>query len=281
MLRNWEKDSRLSLSVEAYFRSGDTGEFLTEASEWIWSFGRFRFGLDEDDCAEIVLHFVKDAEHILKNFRDQGYRNFPAFFTSCIRNRSLNERRKKSRRSRSEFITDALYEERFKNPREIPFWKEILEERDRSLKLVRSALEELEPRVSLIVKMKHRISLDLREVRVLNRKLREIPISLREYYREDEDEITRRRLQRKRAVDRLGELYQILNNADFTNLDKWKDCRAGWMSRRSSVPEEKSFRKIAYYLGASEHTIRRYYYGAIVSFRKRMELKNIDLREAA
>ncbi len=281
MPQKTQKDIRLSRSAETYFKNGDTEEFLNEAWDWAWKIGQYRYGLDEDGCGEIVFRLVKDAKHILDLFKEGEYPNFPAFLTTYVKHLILNQIKKNSRRIRMEFTSEFFNDDRFKNPEEEDFIGEILNQKDITSFLVRDALSRLDPLASLVVKMKHKIQMNLAEIRILSQRLKQKEFDLRTYFTEDEAEERKRRIQRKEATDRLQELYQTLNISDFIDHRKWKHTRVVWVNRRNSIPEEKSFRKIGFYLGATEHVVRRLYYSSIASIRNKESFRRIDFREVA
>lgn len=281
MLKDPEKDLRLIASAETYYRTGNIETFLQEGWEWVWNIGRYKFGMDDDSCADVVYRFVQDGERILERFREYGYRNFPAFLIVCIRNLFLNERKKVSRRREQDSKSGLLYEDQFRDPNEKNFADLVLREEDAVSFTIHTVLEKFDPKISLIVKMRHRIRFRLREIRILHSKLKEISLNLRTYVLQDEDEEKIQRLRKKEVADRLSEVYQVLNQPQLKNPDKWRTRRSSLVHRRNSLPDEKSFRKIGFYLSLSEHVVRRQYYAAISSIRTEREIRRIDFLDAA
>lgn len=273
-----EKDKRLISSVEFYFREGNPENFLKEAWIWAWALARGKYRLDEDSCSEIVLKLVLDAEEVLHLFKERGYSNFPAFFTTYTKNLILNQRRKEIRLYRSEIVSDGF--ERFYDPRS-EFTKEILSQTQETTRLVRNILSEMDPIASLILKLKHRIPLSLKESRLFYSKLKKKRLKLRDYFVKDIDEERRSWLRKKELNEKLSRLYQNMQIHHFENSERWKISRKQIREICGSVTEEKSFKKIGWYLGLSEHSVRKAYYFAISELRRKEDLKKIRFSEAA
>ncbi|WP_246048591.1 sigma-70 family RNA polymerase sigma factor [Leptospira sarikeiensis] len=278
MAKLFDKDQRLISSVEFYYREGDVGEFLKEAWVWAWRLAMGRYGLDEDACAEVVLRLVLRAEEILKMYREREYSNFPAFFTSYAKKIIFNQRRREIRFDRSEILADRF--ERFYDPNS-DFTKEILNQHRENTYQIHDILSELEPLHSLIVKLKHRIPLELSELRILYLKLKEKNKSLRDYYLEDLEE--ERKIWKKQKIlnDKLSRMYQNVWMDNFKKVEKWKVYRKNLRETSLSVSEEKSFRTISSYLGMSQYTVRRIYYSAITKLKQKAEIRVIGRLEAA
>ncbi|PJZ77300.1 RNA polymerase subunit sigma-70 [Leptospira neocaledonica] len=278
MEKNSEKDKKLISSVEFYFREGDSENFLKEAWIWAWALAKGRYNLDEDSCSEIVLKLVLDAEEILHLFKERGYSNFPAFFTTYTKNLIANQRRKEIRLHRSEILSDGF--ERFYDPRS-EFTKEILNQTRELPTLIQSLLSEMDPIVSLILKLKHRIPLNLKECRLFHSKLRKKKLKLRDYYVRDVEEEQRSWIRKKELNEKLSRLYQNMQIHHFENLERWKNSRKQILEVCGAVTEEKSFKKIGWYLSLSEHTVRKAYYFAISELKRKENLKKIRFAEAA
>ncbi|PJZ25586.1 RNA polymerase subunit sigma-70 [Leptospira hartskeerlii] len=278
MTKNSEKDKRLISSVEFYFREGNSENFLKEAWLWAWALAKGKYGLDEDSCSEIVLKLVLDAEEVLHLFKERGYSNFPAFFTTYTKNLIWNQRRKEIRLNRSEILSDGF--ERFYDPRS-EFTKEILSQNREASLLVRNILSEMDPITSLILKLKHRIPLNLKESRLFCSKLKEKKLKLRDYYGKDAEEERKSWLRKKELNEKLSRLYQNMQIHRFENLERWKISRRQLLEVCGSVTEEKSFKKIGWYLGLSEHSVRKAYYFAVSELKRKEDLKKIRFAEAA
>ncbi|GBF38095.1 RNA polymerase subunit sigma-70 [Leptospira johnsonii] len=273
-----EKDKRLISSVEFYFREGNSENFLKEAWNWAWALARGRYNLDEDSCSEIVLKLVLDAEEVLHLFKERGYSNFPAFFTTYTKNLIANQRRKEIRLSRSEILSDGF--ERFYDPRS-EFTKEILSRTQEVSLLVRTILSEMDPIASLILKLKHRIPLSLKEFRLFYSKLKMKKLKLKDYYVKDIEEERKSWLRKKELNEKLSRLYQNMQIHRFENLERWKVSRRQILEVSGAVTKEKSFKKIGWYLGLSEHSVRKTYYFAVSELKRKEELKKIGFSEAA
>lgn len=273
-----EKDKRLISSVEFYFREGNSENFLKEAWVWAWALAKGRYNLDEDSCSEIVLKLVLDAEEVLHLFKERGYSNFPAFFTTYTKNLIWNQRRKEIRLNRSEILSDGF--ERFYDPRS-EFTKEILSQTQETSLLIQNILSEMDPIVSLILKLKHRVPLNLKESRLFYSKLKKKKLKLGDYYSKDIEEERKSWLRKKELNEKLSRLYQSMQIHHFENLEKWKMSRKQILEVCGAVTEEKSFKKIGWYLGLSEHSVRKVYYFAISELKRKGDLKKIRLSEAA
>ncbi|TGM89340.1 RNA polymerase subunit sigma-70 [Leptospira licerasiae] len=273
-----EKDKKLISSVEFYYREGNFENFLKEAWPWVWSLAKGKYRLDEDSCSEIVLKLVLDAEEVLHLFKKRGYSNFPAFFTTYTKNLIWNQRRKEIRLNRSEILSDGF--ERFYDPRS-EFTKDILNQTDETSLLVRNILSEIDPISSLILKLKHRIPLSLKESRLFHSKLRKKKLKLRDYYTKDIEEERKSWLRKKELSEKLSRLYQNMQIHRFENLERWKISRSQLLEISGSVTEGKSFKKIGWYLGLSEHSVRKAYYFAIFELKRKEDLRKIRFADAA
>ncbi|MEI1278549.1 RNA polymerase subunit sigma-70 [Leptospira venezuelensis] len=273
-----EKDKRLISSVEFYFREGNSEQFLKEAWTWAWALARGRYHLDEDSCSEIVLKLVLDAEEVLHLYRERGYSNFPAFFTTYTKNLIWNQRRKEIRLNKNEILSDGF--ERFYDPRS-EFTKDILSERQKTSILIRKILSEMDPIASLILKLKHRIPLNLKDSRLFYSKLKKKKLKLRDYYGKDLEEERKSWIRKKELNEKLSRLYQNMQIHHFENSEKWKISRKQLLEVCGSVMEEKSFKKIGWYLGLSEHSVRKSYYFGISEIKRKEDLKKIRFLEAA
>lgn len=278
MEKNSEKDRRLISSVDFYFREGNTENFLKEAWIWAWTFAKGRYHLDEDSCSEIVLKLVLDAEEVLHLFKERGYSNFPAFFTAYTKNLIWNQRRKDFRLKKNEILSDGF--ERFYDPRS-EFTKEILNQTRETSLLVRNILSEMDPISSLILKLKHRIPLSLKEFRLFYSKLKKKKLKLKDYFAKDMEEERRSWLRKKELNEKLSRLYQNMQIHHFENLERWKISRRQIVEVCSAVTGEKSFKKIGWYLGLSEHSVRKSYYFAVSELKRKEEIKKIRFAEAA
>ncbi|MGJ4747454.1 RNA polymerase subunit sigma-70 [Leptospira sp. SA-E8] len=278
MARYSEKDKRLISSVEFYFREGNSENFLKEAWIWAWGLARGRYNLDEDSCSEIVLKLVLDAEEVLHLFKERGYSNFPAFFTTYTKNLISNQRRKEIRLHRREIVSDGF--ERFYDPRS-EFTKEIVSQTREISLLVRNILSEMDPITSLILKLKHRVPLNLKESRFFYTKLKKKKLKLRDYYLKDIEEERKSWLRKKEFNEKLSRLYQNMQIHHFENLERWKISRKQILEICGSVTEEKSFKKIGWYLGLSEHSVRKHYYFAVSELKRKEDLKKLRFMEAA
>lgn len=273
-----EKDKRLISSVEFYFREGNSENFLKEAWNWAWALARKRYHLDEDSCSEIILKLVLDAEEVLDIFKRRGYSNFPAFFTTYTKNLIWNQRRKEIRLHRTEILSDGF--ERIYDPRS-EFTKEILSQTKEVSELVRNILSEIDPISSLILKLKHRIPLSLKESRLFHLKLKKKKLKLKDYYTKDMEEERKSWLRKKELNEKLSRLYQNMQIHHFENSERWKISRKQILDVSGAVTEGKSFKKIGWYLGLSEHSVRKSYYFAVSELKRKENLKKIGFAEAA
>ncbi|TGK04741.1 RNA polymerase subunit sigma-70 [Leptospira semungkisensis] len=280
MYKNPDRDERLISSLEIYFRNGDSDLFLKEASGLAWTLSQKKYHLDDDSCAEIVLKLVHDVEHIMKVYQEGKYCNFPAFLTAYIKHLILNQRKKNVIRARMEIVTDEFYTDRFPRASDYDFTTDILNESDEISSMVRDALNRLDPLSSLIIKMKHRIPPNLREFRILSQRLKPLELNIKQYFRLDQEEETINRIKKRKAEDQLKKLFQSLHTSQPKDRSRWQGARQNWFHRHSTVPEEKSFRKIAYYLGMSQHKVRSSYYSTIANLKKN-RWEKVGWKEAA
>ncbi|TGJ99982.1 RNA polymerase subunit sigma-70 [Leptospira langatensis] len=281
MYSNLEWDQKLISSLEFYYRNGDPDLFLKEAWGWAWALSRRKFRLDDDSCADIVLKLVHDVEHIMKVYQEGNYTNFPAFLTTYVKHLVLNQKKKNVIRAKMEIVTDDFYTDRFPKASTYDFTQDILEQAKEISLLVRETLDQLDPLASLVIKMKHRIRLNLKECRIFKQRLSWLGLGIRQYFDSDREEEIRSRIRKRNAEDQLKRLFQSLYHTESQNRTRWNGARKHWSDRHSGVPEEKSFRKIAYYLGMSQHSVRTLYYSTVTDFKKKERWRSMGWRAAA
>ncbi|EPG76329.1 hypothetical protein LEP1GSC058_1180 [Leptospira fainei serovar Hurstbridge str. BUT 6] len=273
------RDQRLNLSVQEYFNTGRKDAFLKEAWVWVREICLGRFQLDEDASSEVTLHLIQNADRCLEIFQTRNYSNFPAYLTVFIKNLILNQRKKEISKGRREKLI-LISEERGYDEGDDFEGKIVLEEENVSA-LVRKTLSELSPIACLIVKMRHQIRLNLRDIRLLRSRLDLIDFELRTYLREDEEEIRTQRLRRKAISDQLLVLFGRIHSADQDEVTKWRQRKNDRLGKMDRISDEKSFRRISAYLSFSEHSVRRIYYDAIRTIRERGYWKEIGISKVA
>ncbi|EQA44180.1 hypothetical protein LEP1GSC050_2145 [Leptospira broomii serovar Hurstbridge str. 5399] len=273
------RDQKLNLSVQEYFKTGRKDAFLKEAWVWVREICIGRFQLDEDVSSEVTLHLIQNADRCLEIFRTGNYRNFPAYLTVFIKNLILNQRKKEISKERREKLI-IISEERGYDE-SASFERKIVLEEENIGVLVRKTLSELSPLACLIVKMKHKIRLNLRDIRLLRSRLKLIDMQFRTYLAEDEEEVRTHRLRRKAISDQLLVLFGRIHSVDRGAVNKWRQRKRDWLRKMDRINEEKSFRRISVYLSFSEHSVRRIYYDAIRTIRERSHWKEIGFSKVA
>ncbi|TGK10309.1 hypothetical protein EHO60_10790 [Leptospira fletcheri] len=274
-----DRDQRLTEAVATYFQTGEKKDFLNEA--WIWTkhICMRRFGMDEDGSSEVMLRIVQSAERCLEIYRSREYGNFPAYFTVYVKNQILNQRKRESVSRKKERI---LMEVKGSDIGTRETVSEMRTSEEEILRiLMRKALAELETLPCLVVKMRHRIPMNLRELKLLKGKLKRKSSGLRAYFMEEEEYERSQRLRRKAVTDQLQVFFGRTYFSESNRSEKWRKRKKIWADKMAHIGEEQSFRRIAVSLALSEHTVRKVYYDAIRTMRDRRVGKEFHLSLAA
>ncbi|PJZ68955.1 hypothetical protein [Leptospira perolatii] len=269
------RDQELVRAAQEYFNSGNSELFIKEVWEWARDLAQKKYQMDEDSSSEVVLSLVQRADRCLDIFKEGKYNNLGAFLNVYIKHLIWNQRKKSSQQK-------ILYIDKFPEFGYVPeFESRIVEEDDRIILLIHDLLTELEMGYSIVVKLRHHIRMNLKELRYLYRIPGNSIQSIRTQFKKNELERQSVRIQRRKILDRIQSLNAKITGTNLLKIDSLKISKLEMGRKLERKNQDLSFRKVANLLRSNENAVRKVYFDAIRILKSKLAQEKTFVRKAA
>ncbi|WP_040913878.1 hypothetical protein [Leptospira kmetyi] len=206
MYKKSEQDRIFINSYLEYKNSGNSDALIEQAGFWIGKIATRKFSLSEDGKSEALIRFIQKIEYFSEIYEKGKYLNFPAFAIVFLKNLVLNQWKKE--------IQNRKHEPGFLDPDSLigpAFYSSEIETESSAHRIVlNEILKNFDPRGVLILKLKHNLFLERREILLLKSILSVSGNSISDFLKE---RMEKRFFARRRELDLLERMevsHQIL-----------------------------------------------------------------------
>ncbi|XDD51382.1 sigma-70 family RNA polymerase sigma factor [Leptospira sp. WS92.C1] len=263
MKQKTDFDIILVNSYLEYKRSGDSDDLVLQAEFWIRKIAVYKYYLDEDGRAEVLLKFIQKIEYFSEIYERGGFKNFSAFAIVFWKHLIYNQWKKEARLLKKAPLfldpdgleASSIYEPGFES--EIPPFKIFLVE----------VLKNLDPRGILIFKLKHNLFLERRDVFLLKSILLASGTAIRDFLKDRRERQYRIRSRELSLLERMEISHQILfsTRKDATAVSsKIKQKLRKKLLKADSI---YTFQEIADWFGWNKSVIKKLYHPIMKSLK--------------
>ncbi|ALO24817.1 hypothetical protein [Leptospira borgpetersenii] len=223
MQQKTELDRIFINSYLQYKNFGDSKALIEQAFFWIRRIAVRKYSLSEDGLNEVLLKFIQKMEYFSELYETRGFENFSAYAIVFLKHLIWNQWKKEIQSSK----TEPLFLEPDGLPGSAVYEPDYSTELSQDRIFLREILRNLDPRGVLILKLKHNLFLERKEILLLKSILSASGNSIQDFLKERMEKRFTARSQELALLERLEMSHQILfskreNAASFSSKAKQK-----------------------------------------------------------
>ncbi|MDV6237491.1 sigma-70 family RNA polymerase sigma factor [Leptospira ellisii] len=249
-----ENDITFKKTYLEYERSGNCEALLVQIELRIRRISSYKYRLDEDGRAEVLLAFLQKLENFSRLKKERNVENLPAFANTFVSNLIRNQWKKENRILKKEPLS--LNPERFLDPKS----EENREEEDSfSGRFLNEAFLNSDPRGVLIFKLKHNLYLNRRDLFLLKSILLTSGNSPEAF-------LEQRKYKRYQIRNRELVLWEKLERSHQLLFSPQKDARFisfktkhKWRKKLLKADSVYTYREISFWFGWKDSVIKKLY----------------------
>nr|EMN19672.1 hypothetical protein LEP1GSC063_2729 [Leptospira santarosai serovar Arenal str. MAVJ 401] len=223
MQQKTELDRIFINSYLEYKNLGDSKALVEQAYFWICRIAVRKYSLSEDGRSEVLLKFIQKVEYFSELYETRGFENFSAYAIVFLKHLVLNQWKKEIQSSK----TEPLFLEPDGLPGSIVYEPDYNAELSPDRIFLREILQTLDPRGALILKLKHNLFLERKDILLLKSILSASGNSIRDFLKERMEKRFAVRSRELAVLEKMEVSHQILfskreNAASFSSKAKQK-----------------------------------------------------------
>ncbi|WP_078129238.1 hypothetical protein [Leptospira alexanderi] len=206
-----------------YKNFGNSKALIEQAYFWIRRIAVRKFSLSEDGRNEVLLKFIQKMEYFSELYETRGFKNFSAYAIVFLKHLILNQWKKEIQSLK----TEPFFLEPDGLPGSVVYEPDYRTEISQDRIFLREILRTFDPRGVLILKLKHNLFLERKEILLLKSILSVSGNSVQDFLKERMEKRFIARSQELALLERMEASHQILfskreNAASFSSKAKQK-----------------------------------------------------------
>lgn len=276
MQKNSEQDRIFINSYLEYKNSGNKEALIEQAEFWIGRIAVRKFSLSEDGKNETLIRFIQKIEYFSEIYEKGKYTNFPAYAIVFLKHLVLNQWKKEIQNRKSE--PGFLEPDGLTGPVFYPHETETKTATHRIF--LNEILKNFDPRGVLILKLKHNLFLERREILLLKSILSASGNSIRDFLKQ---RMEKRYASRKRDLDLLERMeisHQILFSQRKNAYDRSTRSKAKLKQKLLRVETIYTYDEISFWFSWNSSLIKKLYLQTVNSLKQAgKDLKFVSVPE--
>ncbi|WP_210412873.1 sigma-70 family RNA polymerase sigma factor [Leptospira gomenensis] len=254
MKENEENDITFKKTYLEYERSGNCESLLVQIELRIRRISSYKYRLDEDGRAEVLLAFLQKLDNFSKLKKERNVENLPAFANTFVGNLIRNQWKKENRFLKKDCLS--LNVERFLDPKS----EEIhTEESSFSERFWEEVFRNSDPRAALIFKLKHNLYLNRRDLFLLKSILLVSGNSPKSFLEQRKQKRYRIRNRELTLCEKLERSHQLLFGPQKDARLVSSKIKRNWRKKLLKADSIYTYREISFWFGWKDSVIKKLY----------------------